>query len=133
MQAEEEKVDKRKIPIGERGKPTSGQSGDPIDLPYDELNKREAKVVDYLNGDGKGTREAKTVEEIAKALWSREGQARSKLFVRNSMRRLFCGGWVEKPDKGIYKITEKARKRLASAKKSKSEKKVESSDAPLKE
>jgi hypothetical protein len=98
-------------------KPTTGQSGPPVDVPFDTLNDKERKVVTFLNGKGKGPRNPLKIAEIAGACWPRMAKAQANSWTRNSLRRLVCGGWVEKKDgaRGLYWITEKGRKRLQRA------------------
>lgn len=110
-----EDVDLRTLPKDDRPKPTTGQSGPERELPFDELNSDEKLVVRVLNDDGEGTRQSMPVSELSDALIKTEpdeAQGHAKLLVRNAMRRLVQGGWVEWVDRGRYRITEKGRKRL---------------------
>lgn len=93
-------------------KPTTGQSGPPLDVPFEKLNTKECKVIDFLNGKGKGPRNPLKIVELAKGCFPRESKKKGNSWTRNSLRRLTCGGWVEKLERGSYRISEKGRKRL---------------------
>lgn len=112
-------VDLRTLPKDKRPKPTTGQSRKEFQLPTEELTKHERKLVDMLNGKGKGVRETYSVAELSKET------KLTKLQVRNTIRRLVPSTWVEhvdevltddgdvRPVRGHYRITERGRKRLA--------------------
>jgi hypothetical protein len=112
--ARAEEADLRKLPKSDRPKPSTGQSGPERELPYEELNQDEKLVVVTLDDDGEGLRQAMPVADLASTILSKENEkeARAKLRIRNAMRRLVTGGWVENTDRGRYKISEKGRKRL---------------------
>jgi hypothetical protein len=95
-----------------KSEPTSGQSGPPIDLDYEELNARETKVVDVLNGEGGGTREIRTIKELADAAFPSKTKKQANSWVRNQLRRLVCAGWVEKVERGSYRVSKKGRDRM---------------------
>jgi hypothetical protein len=96
--------------------PTTGQSREAFQAKYDDLSKKERKAIDFLNGEGTGPREAKTLAEIAETFIGTAGtKKRANSWARNSLRDLVPGGFVEKVDRGTYKITEAGRKRLARA------------------
>lgn len=113
-----EDVDLRTLPKDERPKPTSGQSRAEFALPKEELTKYEMKIIEALNGKGKGLRETIPVLDLSKAT------RMTKLEVRNTIRRLVPSTWVERVDevltddgdvkkvRGHYRITERGRKRL---------------------
>lgn len=103
-------VDLRKLPLDKRPTPTTGQSADERELPVESLNDDETEVVRMLNGGkkGSGSRETRSVE------WLSDGLD-SKLAVRNALRRLVSCGWVERVDRGQYRISEKGRKRMQRA------------------
>jgi hypothetical protein len=94
-----------------------GQDAQPIDgLSFTELNRHEQALVLTLNGEGTGVREYKTIVELMYANnWHVLGKAKGNSRVRNSLRRLVRGTWVEHAEKigdGRYRITEAGRKRL---------------------
>jgi hypothetical protein len=94
--------------------PSTGQSREPFLAKYDLLSKKEKKVVDFLNGDGSGQREPHTISEIA-ALFvsSADTKKRANSWARNSLRDLVPGGFVEKVERGVYKVSKDGRARLA--------------------
>lgn len=96
-------------------KPTTGQSGPEVEVKFEKLNVKELKVLAALNGEGVGTREQLTIEQLAKECFPSKSKAQSNSWVRNSLRRLFCGGWLEKMTRGLYKISESGRKKMARA------------------
>lgn len=100
-------------------KPTTGQSGPPVDVPFEKLNDKEKTVAKFLNGKGKGARNPLKISDIASKCFSKqtEDKAQANSWTRNSLRRLVTAGWVEKKDgaRGLYWITEKGRKRLQRA------------------
>lgn len=108
-------TDLRKLPKDERPTPTTGQSAPEREMPYDDLNSDEKLVVAALDDDGEGVRQAMPVSDLALRVIENdhnENGTRAKLRVRNSMRRLVTGGWVERADRGRYRVTERGRKRL---------------------
>jgi len=82
------KIDGRKIPKAKRPKPSTGQSGPPMELSYSKLNNNQAIIVKSLNKI-KG-RVPVNVGEI------HERTKLTKLQIRNAMRNLVRGGWVER-------------------------------------
>jgi hypothetical protein len=98
-------------------KPVSGQSGPPVDVPFEKLNDKESTVVKFLNGKGKGARNPLKIADIAKRCFGKKAkdEAQANSWTRNSLRRLVTGGWVEKMERGLYRIDEKGRKRLQRA------------------
>ena len=98
-------------------KPNTGQSGPAVEVPYEELNSKEQKVLRTLNGKGKGTREIVKIADLISAFGNKPAKKKRNSWVRNSLRRLVCGTWVEKVDRGEYRISEKGRKRLKNVKK----------------
>jgi hypothetical protein len=108
--------DLRKMPKDERPPPTTGQSGPEVEVPYDELNSTELLLVGLLDDGGDGQRASFSVESMGEAIMEKdrdESAPRAKLLARNALRRLVCGGWVERVERARYRITEKGRKRLA--------------------
>ena len=99
-------------------KATTGQSGPDVEVLFDDLNEKEQLVLKRLNGKGKGTREEMKIEDITKVFAKKaKTKAQQNSWVRNSLRRLCCGGWVEKMDRGLYRISENGRRRIIRAKK----------------
>jgi hypothetical protein len=97
-------IDLRTLPKDERPKPTTGQSGTPIDLEWSAMNGDEQLVAQKLY-EGTG---AQTIGDLAAKGFGKENP---KLRVRNSMRRLVRGGWVEWAGRGKYKLTATGRRR----------------------
>jgi len=98
--------------------PVSGQSGSLRDVPIETLNDKEKAVLARLNGSGKGARQTITISVLAmETNWtvSPESEAQANSWVRNCLRRLFLGSWVDKPKRGSYQISAKGRKRLKDA------------------
>jgi hypothetical protein len=100
------KIDLRKIPKDKRPKPTTGQSAEERDLPYDSLNDDEREVVRMLYGRG-GKHPARKIDFLSEGL---EGD-NPKLQARNAMRRLVACGWAARVDRGEYKLTDRGVKR----------------------
>ena len=99
-----------------KGKPTTGQSGPEIEVKTEDLNAKESKVLDLLNGKGEGARETVTIPELTKVFKNTaDTKAQANSWVRNSLRRLVTSGLVEKLERGSYRIAERARKRLQRA------------------
>lgn len=91
-------------------KPTTGQSGPAIEgLAYEMLNPKAMKIVDELVKKG-----PQTIGTLAEMFKSR-GVAKANSTVRNSLRRLVCGGFVEKVDRGEYKVTVGGRRKQKAA------------------
>ena len=120
-------VDIRTLPKAERPKPSTGQSGPEVEVPYEDLSSRKAYIVRRLNGTGTGTREVVPVKALVevyiKEIDTEEDPVRAALLIRNDMRALVTSGWVERVDekvvdeqtikvRGHYRITERGRKRL---------------------
>jgi hypothetical protein len=93
--------------------PKSGQSGPPLDLGYGDLNDNERKVVAVFKG--KGERKPKTIADLAKECFPSKKFAKANSWVRNSLRRLVRADWLEKMERGSYRITDKGRRRLDAA------------------
>jgi hypothetical protein len=90
--------------------PTSGQSGPAIILSVSDLNPKEKKVAETLNGDP--SRKPYLLSDLAVAVWPSQPKVKANSWVRNSLRRLVRGGWVERAEKGTYQITEKGQANL---------------------
>lgn len=99
--------DLRTLPKEERPKPTTGQSGDEIDLSFGDMNADEQQVVSVLSeSDGP----MKILDIGTEAGFGRD-KAKAHLRVRNALRRPVCGNWVQKVDRGTYKLTAAGRRR----------------------
>ena len=82
--------------------PTTGQSRDPFDMPWDKLNAYEQKVVKSLTTSNKRkTMKFKTIKEICMKTML------TNLQVRNALRRTVPGGWIERGEPGSYRWTGK--------------------------
>jgi DNA-binding PadR family transcriptional regulator len=110
--AKTEKVDLRKLPREKRPEPTSGQHGKPIDIDYDRLNVHEQRTVRALEAAGN----AMSIPEIAKACSKLVHKPVTTLQVRNAMRRLVRGSWVDSKSRGVYRLTSRGRAKFTSAK-----------------
>lgn len=99
-----------------KDKPTTGQSAPHVDVKLDELNDKELKVLGAVNGKGEGQREEITIPDLTKVFKNTAAtKAQANSWVRNSLRRLITGEYVEKMQRGLYRMTEKGRKRLSRA------------------
>jgi hypothetical protein len=99
-----------------RDKATTGQSAPHHDLPVDDLNDKEMKLVSVINGKGEGARTEITIPDLLKVFKSSAAtKAQANSWVRNSLRRLVTGEFIEKTSRGVYRMTEKGRKRLTRA------------------
>lgn len=97
----------------EASKPTSGQSGPPINLDFDELNKNEKRIITQftLTGD----REVLTIVALSKQSFPSKKAKEANSWTRNGLRRLIRAGLLEKVERGSYRITVKGRKRVSAA------------------
>lgn len=94
-------------------KPSSGQSGPSLDLPVEKISAKEMKIVEVLDGEGAGTREIWTIDELAEECFKSKSKKQGNSWVRNSLRRLVRGNVVEKVERGQYRISDSGRKKLA--------------------
>lgn len=83
-------------------KPTSGQSGPSVALKREKLNEKEIKVVGVLASDINPM----PINGIAATAFPDKDTKQSNSWVRNSLRRLVRGQWVEKMAKGTYRLSE---------------------------
>lgn len=93
----------------------TGQTGPEIDIEFKKLNSKEKKVLHVLDPGQDGPRLVLKIAEIADKAFSHGTKEQRNSFVRNSMRRLVRGGWVEHAKEtgdGTYRVTERGRKRL---------------------
>ena len=104
-------VDLRTLPKAKRPKPSTGQSADERDLPFEGLNDDEKDVVKLLNGRRGGIRQVRSVAFLAEGIDGDNPQ----LQARNALRRLVSCGWAERVGRGQYKVSERGRKRLERA------------------
>lgn len=112
--ATQKQTDLRKLPKDKRPDPTTGQSAPERELAYDAFNEDEEDMIKLLDGKkSEGPRETRSVAYLAESV--DDDDDRAKLRVRNAMRRLVQGGWVERVDRGKYRISEKGRKRMQRA------------------
>lgn len=94
MSKNESKQDRRKLPAAERGKPTTGQSGEPLKLGFLDLNPIEQKIVTFLKSNSN--------EADIASIGS--GAKLNKLQVRNGLRRPVRAGFIKKTNRGAYRL-----------------------------
>lgn len=82
-----------------------GQSGPPLDLPRDRMNENEKLVLAAFTGQGQPTK----IATIAGIAFPGYGPAKANSQVRNALRRLVRGGYIEQIGRGLYQITDLAR------------------------
>lgn len=98
---------------GRKNKASTGQSAPHEEVKTDELNDKETKLALFINGDGKGVRADVNLSDMTKVFTkSASTKAQAYSWVRNSIRRLITGEFVEKISRGVFRVTEKGRKRL---------------------
>lgn len=90
-----------------KAKSAQAQTGEAIELPIAKMNKDELLLVKHCYS-AKGDRKEYSIKDLKAAIGGSKG---STLRVRNGLRRPVRGGWLEKVGRGLYRITEKARKR----------------------
>lgn len=88
-----------------RNEPKSGQSGPPLTLFKEKLNPKELQVATFLAADINPI----PINALASAVFPTEKPGTSNSWVRNSLRRLVRGHWVDKVGKGTYRLSEAAR------------------------
>lgn len=104
-------------------KPTTGQSAPHEFIGVADLNAREMRLIEFLNGTGEGHRQGMTITEMLEVFRGAAGtKARANSWVRNQLRRLVTGGYAEHlldsdgvVVRGSYRVTEAGRKRLVRA------------------
>ena len=105
--------EKTKVKKQKRERPSTGQSAEPRELPFDSLNPLERRLVSFLDGDGAGPRSEHTIKDlVAKAGLHNKTGSDETSWVRNSLRRTVSCGWVEKTSPGHYRISEAGRRRI---------------------
>lgn len=90
-----------------KAKSAQAQTGEAIELPIAKMNKDELVIVKHCYTP-KGDRKEYSIKDLKAVV---RGPLGSTLRVRNALRRTVRGGWLEKVGRGLYRITEKARKR----------------------
>lgn len=114
----------------ESPKSKQGQRGKKYDLPFEDLTKNEKRVVLAL---AETSEPVLTIKELVEECgWKSlrasnsndefKGHARGNSRVRNTLRRLVKGRWVQHASKygdGRYKLTERATSELRKVKRSK--------------
>lgn len=85
--------------------PTSGQSGPPLKLTKEGLNEKEFRVLTVLAADLNPL----PINALATTSFPEQTTIKANSWVRNSLRRLVRGSWVEKVGKGTYRPTESGR------------------------
>jgi hypothetical protein len=95
-------------PKAPRGEPKSGQSGKPTDLYKARLNAKELLVVGVLHGDANPF----PINALATNCFSDQTASKANSWVRNCLRRLVRGKWVEKTGKGTYILTDHGKERF---------------------
>ncbi len=105
MKAAKKNGHAKKAKSAKVAKSPQAQGAAPIELPFDKLNKDEVKIVKSVYAP-KGERKAKSIRELQASIGGKDTSP-----TRNALRRLVRGGWLEKFERGTYRLTEKARKR----------------------
>jgi hypothetical protein len=88
--------------------PSSGQSGPAVDLLRDRLNDKEIRVVTVLSGDLNPV----PINALATNCFADQPVTQANSWVRNSLRRLVRGKWVDKVGKGTYRLSDVGRGRF---------------------
>lgn len=88
--------------------PSSGQSGPSVDLVRARLNDKEVRVVTVLAGDLNPV----PINALATNCFADQAVGTANSWVRNSLRRLVRGRWVEKVGKGTYRLSDVGRGRF---------------------
>lgn len=80
-----------------------GQNGPKlIDFPYSKLNRNEAKLM--CSFDPYGIREVFSISDLADKSFPDTSSDKANSYVRNSLRRLVRGDWIEKIGRGEFRI-----------------------------
>lgn len=75
-----------------------GQSGEPIELTFDMLNDNELAVMKTLGG---APEPMKIAEIMLANQWQIPDKAKGNSRVRNSLRKLMRGSWIQRTDAGF--------------------------------
>lgn len=101
-------------------KPTTGQSAPKMQIPFADLNPKEQALLLFIDGAGEGPRALVPLEAMISVFLEEAGATkRAYSWVRNSLRDLVVGGWVDKavadgkPLRGVYQISKLGRERTA--------------------
>lgn len=93
-----------------------GQKATPLELPLDRMNEKERAVLNVFNPTGpRGWYNITTLAQWAFPVENHKHAGRANSWVRNSLRRLVRGGWVEHPSKehkGVFRLSQRAKKTL---------------------
>lgn len=84
-----------------------GQKGVPLDLPVEYMNPNELAVLRCF-GLRDGYRTTLSITEIADKAFPKKSEKRANSWVRNSLRRLVRGSWLESIDRGVFRFTQMA-------------------------
>ena len=104
------KGSKAKKPVkAEVPAPTSGQSGPAIKIGYNELSANERKVLDCFDPNDKAHF---TIAELSSKAFGGFKKSKANYFVRNQLRRLIRGNWLDKSAPGTYRLSTSGRNRL---------------------
>lgn len=96
--------------VARKHKPTTGQSGPSIeDLGYEDLNAKEVKLIQAL---GDHVKQPMTIVELGAVCFTGRSKFQQNSWTRNSLRRLICGGLVDKLSRGVYKLSTSGLKKL---------------------
>ncbi len=90
-------------------KPTTGQHARYRDIPFAKLNTIERRVVELLARYSNGRRSSDKICALAGCITG--PSARTKLRVRNALRRLVACAWVERVGRATYRVTVIGRRR----------------------
>lgn len=85
----------------------TGQSGDKIDLQPSKLNDNERHIVRTLFEDANPL----SIVALANSAFPQQPPNQASSWVRNSLRRLVRGDWVEKLGRGTYTLSTLGRDR----------------------
>jgi hypothetical protein len=101
--------------MAKKNKPTSGQSGAPLELELSDLNPKERRVLMVLNGEGTGKRIEMGIPELADTCWKHKSKFQANSWTRNSLRRLVRATLTDKLKRGMYRISDSARRMFVKA------------------
>ena len=114
------KHDKRKIPKEKRGKPTTGQSGPPTEIHFEDLTNDQRAIIKMMAKQKGSPPTSINFVHLRTKL--------TKLQIRNALRNLVRSGWLNKAEqvlaedgtvleapRGWYQLPKIARDRLRRA------------------
>ena len=102
-------VDIRKLPKDKRPKPSTGQSAPERLIKYEDLTDNEKAIIAASKGGKKEAARPWRDVEYYSELFDADNP---KLVARNTIRRLIPGGWLERGERGKYRLTENGMRRL---------------------